>query len=615
LITNRDQKQPQLTFNSVHLTNPLLAKQNQQLFDKASQQLLGHTTNKDLSNLIRSLTEEDEPTATSGPENTDFYLKISLNGHEFSTLANHTASADSKFIHELGAGVKDATVQLTLCHATSAIATTSITTANQQQQQQQQQQSSQQQLDKNCIPMLILAKEPHFSNLFQLVSLTSLFKTSLSNESASSALKRKCLNLSCKLWKIIVLIPTDKTYLDVVRNDPQLHLTRLIVHLTSNNEQIHNNNDLFNVFSPMSLTATPYQLLYYLQIIEIVLRQRQIVAPVADNETDSLVKELYKMLNLLVGYLVEKRRPTADLDHVLTRGQNIASSLTLDVLLECVLIVLRLLCNYLFEPRHHQSSTINSLKHGLAELSVVTTADHGQSDHEVVEVAAAAGGETPPKRQKRVHSTNATNTTTSFYTNPRVSPYHSSFLARLVHVPTLKPDLFKSMLDTNNDSSGFISVMLNVQCLAAVTNNSVSFYNNSSSQLTTTSIELLFNSMQLLTSCIFNYSCGSGSSGFDSAEVAGLRVNWLKCLLLIEHYKLSSPSGTSTVTSGDVDVSGAFRRECCAWLYRMCVLDEEARDWQQQSCGGRIKAVVVNEMLDNLSLAIRTIPVSVSDNI
>jgi hypothetical protein len=601
---SRDSKY--LTFNSVFLTNPLLVKYNQHLFTKAYKQIIAlNLTSKDLASILKSVNENED----------NFYVKITANGQDFTTLMNNNTSIDSKFIHEFG--LKDMqTIVLTL-HTTQAASNGGPTLL----------------IKKECIPMLILAQEPHFSNLFQLVSLTCLFKSHL-NSASELGLRKKCLNLSCKLWKIIVLIPTDKAYINSIKTSPELHLTRLVARLSApvqvkqtelaNTTAENGGSDLFHVFSPISLDSTPYQLLYYLQIFEIVFIQSQIQKLDQDHPNEeSIIKGLYRLLSILVAHLMQRKRTNFE-KLMAPDGNKRNSSLTLEVLLECVLIVLRLLCNYLFENKSTTSGgglsrTTNKLKHGLASESIAKVDDDDDDEITATELAteeeAAVTSETPPKRQKKVHTSAATN----FYNNPQVSPYQTSFLAKLVNVPTLRVPVFKSMVAGDCDT--FVNLVLNVQILASLTNNSVSFYNNSSSHLTSTSIELLFNSMQLVTSYLFGMSSAvascslfvptSGQGDQADPSVKELRQNWLKCLLMIEHFKLSAQSESSSV-----DLSVAFRREACAWLYRTCVLADSGSSCRDNSNEelveekSAIKSTILSEMLDLLGLAVKSKPVS-----
>ncbi len=585
-LSNTTNDSKYLTLNSVCLTNPLLVKYNQHLFRKAYKQIIAlNTTSKELANLIKSINENED----------GFYLKITANGQELSTTSNNT-STDSKFIHEFG--LKDTqTININLHYTQNAPSGSNST-----------------RLDKECIPMLILAHEPHFSNLFQLVSLTCLFKSRL-NSTNELGLRKKCLNLSCKLWKIIVLIPTDKAYLNAIKTSPEVHLIRLINHLSGSEPKqtvLDAGSDLFNVFSPISLDSTPYQLLYYLQIFEIVFRQTQIQQLDQDLNEENIVKGLYKLLNLLVGYLLQKKR--TNFDEFITPDDTKSprnSSLTLEILLECVLIVLRLLCNYLFEnkPSRGSNRASNKLKHGLVNESIERVED--EITELAIEDEAGAVGETPPKRQKKAH----TSATTNFYNNPQVTPYHASFLAKLVNVPSLRVSVFNSMVE--GDFNTFVNLILNIQVLASLTNNSVSFYNNNHSNLTTTSIELLFNSMQLVTSYLFSLNSVASCSLFvvsndpeANLNVRNLRRNWLKCLLMIEHYKLSAQSEPN-------DLSVAFRREACAWLYRMCVLSDNNSNNSDENLTEEdnddksvIKGTILGEMFDLLTLAVKSKPMN-----
>ena len=307
--------------------------------------------------------------------------------------------------------------------------------------------------------------------------------------------------------------------------------------------------------------------------------------------------------------------------------QQAKSTLAFNVLLECVLIVLRLLCNYLFVLKPLPCNVYNNtkrLKHGITsnedvdgdqiDASMKTAIDEVDLIVEDEDQPATnrSSNETPPKRHKKSHST------TTFHSASQSTPYQSSFLAKLNQIPSLKVHRFRQMIESNAET--FVRLMLKIQALAALNHSTVTFYNNNS-HMPGTSIELLFNSMQMLSSYLFSSSVDEShakKSVFSEEKVVALRQNWLKCLMLVEHYR--SLSGTSSSGEGSsgagVDINATFRREACAWLYRMCSLDDTEEDSEvivvdnvRQPLVG-VRRIILDEMFSLLNLAVNSKPVS-----
>lgn len=90
----------------------------------------------------------------------------------------------------------------------------------------------------------------------------------------------------------------------------------------------------------------PYQLLYYLQLIEVVFKQESIDLNV--NQASEWAKYLYKLILQLTKHLASIE---ADLTLLFT---NEPSNSNLDVLLDCSQIIFKMLLNCLFEPKPAQ---------------------------------------------------------------------------------------------------------------------------------------------------------------------------------------------------------------------------------------------------------------------
>lgn len=566
-----------ITFNSSHLTNPVMADYNREQFAKAYC-ILDALNGKEMATLAKLIKENEN----------DLYVRISFNhGQSELTTMGSSMTMDSKTIQE--AGLADMhSLQLSLYTRSNQESGQPVVVNNKQ-------------LDKNCIPMLILSRDPHFSNLFHLVSLTSSFNA-LDDEKETKSdetmmLRKRCLNLSLKLWKIIVLIPADKSHLSAITSRPDTHLSIIIQRLSEASRE--QTDSSLRIFDSLSLDSTPYQLLYYMQLIQIALKQKRSDSEILERELEEcdevnyetlMSQRLYQLVQIIVKHIIKQKKYCKTLEQTLfgssTTSSCLSHNLNSDVLLDCVMIAIRLLCGQLFTVRVNQESVGSNE----ARKSVDANTEHEEDEMKDDSLTETKNGIESNHRRPSWPSNRP-----ELQHNTQLSPYKSSYFARLISSPHLKLDLFNKVIGTSQHE--FLSLMIDVQILAALGTNVVTFYNSNSNQFANTSLELLFSSMQLVTGYLFS----SVSSSQEVANELARHKSWLKCLLLLEHFR--------TFGNDTIDLNVAFRREACAWIFSLCAREDDENE-EQNSVLNSTRRVLLGELISLISLAVKSKPVS-----
>ncbi len=182
--------------------------------------------------------------------------------------------------------------------------------------------------------MIILSNEINFNNLFDLLNLISSIEFNNDNN------KKRTEFLSTRIWEVMMLLPTNQTYLKLISYKLESHLSKLADQFLLNNLTTTN-----------SSSSSPYKLLYYLQIIEIVSQQQQ----QQQNEQDDLNSlsttwplSLYRLLVTILKNII-----------------NLSTCLNSIILLECLLITIRLLSNSLIlsQSNNNEENTLINDNH------------------------------------------------------------------------------------------------------------------------------------------------------------------------------------------------------------------------------------------------------------
>lgn len=556
---------------------------------------LNSNMSADLICLFKSIVENED----------DFYLKIFNNGQEL-TSQSQTGSMilDAKQLSEIG--LKDMqTIHVTLFSRMNNNGNGKNDTFLK--------------LTENCIPMLILTKENNFNNLFDLLNLVSTFNEKVLKSlkvNESYALIEKSELLSLKLWEILVLLPTNSTYYRSISIKPGWYLGNLTDQLIGVDSTVFDDDkDHLFLNSKHNDYCSPYKMLYYLQIIEIIhqnlIRNRMNVdsnridkMKFADEKNSWLVK-IYHLLIAITKNLTKANQNMDVFKQIFKNKSLSASDVPKDipatippnsssiVLLECLLIILRLLYNFLYTENPNYEPSKPSLNENAEHSS-----DECQNNNDI------SYDETPckkPKRDLKVENADILN-------NSRISN------AKFDWTYALNWRLFHKIIeikDHNMDTTGennsterinlFLKIIFDIQTLVASLpppNNNMSIQKTNENMR----IEILFYTMQLMTMIILdtgNATYGINGSNtielmkdFITVETCG--KNWLRMLLLIENRNTQ------------------FRREASFWLYRICVLEQyRYSDINKKNRNLCLLDIVFKELLSLIDMTIKLKP---SDN-
>ena len=347
--------------------------------------LVGINPAADVLSLIKTIIENED----------EFYVKIFANGQEV-TSASNTLITDSKLISELGLkdmqsiniGLNRYIIASTSAHAKSRAASSNNNIK----------------LDPNCVPMLILSKETHFTNLFRLLNKIS----SLDMNSVDSKF-RKIISISAaKVWEVIMLLPTNRIYYDLIEADPEQYLLKVTDQLSLK----HNHNATHQTNEQISLIVSlhfPHQLLYFLQIVEIIYKHH-----LEKNENSMhnntyihiWAKYFFKMLIFITRHLMANSNLLGDFANENTmNGHGFISEKSNNnnsILLESALIVLRLFCSSIFSNMTSTAKeNVNTLIPNATTKSSLSS-DKPQNIY-VDNLDELNNGETPRKKPKRIH--------------------------------------------------------------------------------------------------------------------------------------------------------------------------------------------------------------------
>lgn len=280
-----------------------------------------------------------------------------------------------------------------------------------------------------------------------------------------------------------------------------------------------------------------YKLLYYIQIIEILSKfyddkNSSTVALAAITSTFGNVKN--ESLNWKQVFI-----DTGCLNaiYILFKSQMSKSNLVInnDAYLDCLLVLLKLIAVSLIESKTSENQT---------------------SRQELVE--------TPRKKAKR---------------NQRPQNDQMPSLTPLKENGTIAIDLLK------NDIDPFIALIFALQTIVS----NIDYQNKNFIK-----IEILFYSMQLLSSCLgaHNEFGEVFREKFCNANLKAQRILWLKSLIL--------------------DCSDSiFRKEACTWIYRMCILIKSTTGQSSidenliQIKLSNILIVILNDLITLLNVAIK----------
>ena len=333
-------------------------------------QLAGLNPNADVLNLIKTIIDNED----------EFYIKIYANGQEItSSSSTNSLITDAKLLSE--SGFKD----MQSIHV--SLNRHYIAPLNANVKGKPSSLANSIKIDKDCVPMTIMSKEVHFTNLFRLLNTIS----SLNLRGMDQKLKKLISITASKVWEVILLLPTNRIYYSLIEANPEQYLFKLTEQISLESQQnlTHQTN---GHTTQMISIHYPYQLLYYLQIVEIIYKH-QLEKSEEDklkNNSDSVwSKYFYKMLIVITKY-------------------SMSHSNNDSILLECVLIILRLFCNTIFLNTTAKSTTIKSEnkintigpshanKHGLihdklSSVGIENSEDSNNND------------ETPRKKAKRIH--------------------------------------------------------------------------------------------------------------------------------------------------------------------------------------------------------------------
>jgi hypothetical protein len=180
----------------------------------------------------------------------------------------------------------------------------------------------------------------------------------------------------------------------------------------------------------------------------------------------------------------------------------------------------------------------------------------------------------------------------------------SIFQKFLNSLPQIQFDLFNELLLDHGANllslEAFLTLIFDIQILASE-NAEISFEDSKN--------ELLFYSMLLLTSCLFNKSFdaislnGANSSENLVEEIKNLfvdskmkqkRLDWFKHLLLIED-------------RNSLSKKSLFKKEACAWIFRICLLEQDRNHFDENnSIKFSLLESFLIEILSLLTLAINS---------
>ena len=208
----------------ITLTNPASAtnKTTKSMFNMSN----------DLAYLFKTIVENEE----------EFYIKLFTNGQELTTQSPSASMLiDAKKLADVG--LKDMqSIHVSLFNRLNN-SNVNKPVLNR--------------IDRHCVPMLLLSEEAHFNSLFDLLNMISQFDLSC----LSHALVGKSELLCSKLWDIILVLPTNQACYKLLGDKLEYELS----------------NMASQYFSDSTLqdghVYSPYKLLYYLQIIEILSKQ------------------------------------------------------------------------------------------------------------------------------------------------------------------------------------------------------------------------------------------------------------------------------------------------------------------------------------------------------
>lgn len=236
--------------------------------------------NSEMFKLILTLVEKEDA----------LYIKLFTNNQELTT--------ESKLLSELG--FKDyQTINVSLFSKSVLNQSNSVMTH----------------LEPQTLPIVILSREENFNSLFKLLNLLAR----MSGGQFELIIKKKICHLSNKCWKIINTLPSNGQLLGIIKDSGDLSLSDLYQDLQKN-EPINLNKSIgFD---------KPYQLLYYIQLIEITFSNTDSGLH-KDKKSVTCTKYIYKIGHLLTNYLWAKNQPKT-------------SMLKFDVRLECLNILLKL---------------------------------------------------------------------------------------------------------------------------------------------------------------------------------------------------------------------------------------------------------------------------------
>lgn len=452
-------------------------------------------------------------------ENEDeFYIKIFSNGQELTTASlSNSMLMDSKLISDVG--LKDMqSIYINILSRPLNVSSPNLVKASKS-------------IDKNCIPMIILSNEINFSNLFELLNLISSIEFT-SNECQN---KKRTEFLSTKLWEVMMLLPTNQTYSKLISIKLETHLSKLA--------------DQFLLNETSAKFCSPYKLLYYLQIIEIVCKNQEM-----NNLSSTWSINLYRLLVTISKNLL---------------CLNTKTNLNSIILLECLLITIRLLSNSLIVLS--QTDTNEEIASNETEKTI---------------------GETPRKKVKRNSPLNpakseADQTSVNFVVSPTQS--------------FIKWTQFKELVKTTDDISMFLSLLLDIQIYVS------SFTPDSCPELNNNSSEVLAYTMQFLAICLVGnekleqtnnedtfYTVGMIKDVFFSDNLKPIRINWLKSLFL-----------TEVATNKRIGLQ--LRKDACNWLYRICILEQQNNNECSSQRPSLLK-LTLNELLTMLEMSVKYKP-------
>lgn len=339
------------------LSNFLRKKSNLPLFKNSFVQLAGLNPNADVLNLIKTIIDNED----------EFYIKIYANGQEITSTSSTANSliADSKLLSEFG--FKDMQpIHISLNRHY-------IAPLNVNAKAKPPSSTNNIKLDNDCVPMTIMSKEIHFNNIFRLLNTIS----SLDIKGMDEKLKKLASTSASKIWEVIILLPTNRIYYDLIEANPEQYLFKLTeqISLGSQRMEMHQTNGHLTQLISIHF---PYQLLYYLQIVEIIYKNQS-----EDDLTRNNVwsKYFYKMLIVITKYSISNSRNDS-------------------IVLECVLIILRLFCNSIFINTTLKITTIKN------DNKINTIGTSNANKHSLIgreNLDDLNNDETPRKKAKRIH--------------------------------------------------------------------------------------------------------------------------------------------------------------------------------------------------------------------